>query len=274
MPRNRDNFAAATKRLLAQRAGNRCSIPTCRAPTSGPTQDREGAVNLGEAAHITAAAPGGARYDPTLTPEQRRHADNGIWGCVKCAKLIDADESRFTVQDLRRFKADAEREAGRLAGKPKSRQSQVASVLSQQLRDQRQRLCGPVLAALDEQLGYLPHWETVAVNRNYLAQVLAPYPRPVISEKLKTVVENAAQASVTAAQTISTALDLLSRFQATINEVKQRAQDDARRHGMKDFGDEYFATVTGVASWLADAKRDLSSARDELRSYVGENVGA
>ena len=49
-------------------------------------------VNVGEAAHITAAAPGGKRYDPSLTPEDRRAASNGMWLCELCAKLIDTDE--------------------------------------------------------------------------------------------------------------------------------------------------------------------------------------
>ena len=65
-------------------------------------------VNVGEAAHITAAAPGGKRYDPSLTPEDRRAASNGMWLCELCAKLIDTDEARFTVEVLRKWKKDAE----------------------------------------------------------------------------------------------------------------------------------------------------------------------
>jgi hypothetical protein len=68
-------------------------------------------VNVGEAAHITAAAPGGKRYDPSLTQEERRAASNGIWLCELCAKLIDTDEARFTVELLRRWKQDAEARA-------------------------------------------------------------------------------------------------------------------------------------------------------------------
>jgi hypothetical protein len=72
-------------------------------------------VNVGQAAHITAAAPGpGAkRYDSTLTKEERRAASNGIWLCQLCAKLIDTDEARFTVELLRKWKQDAEERAFR-----------------------------------------------------------------------------------------------------------------------------------------------------------------
>jgi hypothetical protein len=62
------------------------------------------------AAHITAASPGGPRYDPSLTPEARSGADNGIWLCHNHGKLVDNDRKRFTVEVLRRWKADAEAE--------------------------------------------------------------------------------------------------------------------------------------------------------------------
>jgi hypothetical protein len=68
-------------------------------------------VNVGEAAHITAAAPGGKRYDASLTPQDRRAPGNGIWLCELCAKLIDTDEARFTVDVLRKWKKDAEERA-------------------------------------------------------------------------------------------------------------------------------------------------------------------
>jgi hypothetical protein len=65
---------------------------------------------VGEAAHITAAAPGrGARrYDATLTPERRRSIDNGIWLCATCARMIDRDAVLFTVKLLREWKRSAE----------------------------------------------------------------------------------------------------------------------------------------------------------------------
>ena len=74
----RDDFTSGTKDLLAKRVGFKCSNPGCRQPTSGPQADPAGAVNIGVAAHVTAASPDGLRYDAALTPEQRRAADNGI----------------------------------------------------------------------------------------------------------------------------------------------------------------------------------------------------
>ena len=65
-------------------------------------------VSIGVAAHITAAAPGGPRFDPSLNAEERQSLQNAIWLCQNCAKLIDNDTTRFAVEVLRQWKAQAE----------------------------------------------------------------------------------------------------------------------------------------------------------------------
>ena len=77
-------------------------------PTSGPHTDPSKSIIVGVAAHITAAAVGGPRYDPDLSPEQRRSIDNGIWLCQTCSKLVDSDQARFPVELLRSWKRQAE----------------------------------------------------------------------------------------------------------------------------------------------------------------------
>lgn len=93
----RDDFTEAVKDSVASRVGFKCSNPDCRAPTAGPQTDSSKSLNLGVAAHITAASPGGPRYDPNLTPEQRRSPENAIWLCQTHAKLVDNDPTRFTA---------------------------------------------------------------------------------------------------------------------------------------------------------------------------------
>lgn len=105
----RDDFSTATKELLAKRVGHQCSNPECRQPTSGPQQDSMGAINVGVAAHITAASPAGPRYDATLSSEQRSSVQNGIWVCQTCGKLVDNDQSRYSVSTLKEWKYIAER---------------------------------------------------------------------------------------------------------------------------------------------------------------------
>ncbi|MHB8391650.1 MAG: hypothetical protein ACYDBH_19055 [Acidobacteriaceae bacterium] len=113
----RDDFPVAVKRDLAQRVNCRCSNPTCGTPTSGPTADPANHLNIGVAAHITAAAPGGPRYDANLTEEQRRSHENGIWLCQNCGKLNDDDPDRFSELVLRHWKQSAEAYALEQIGK-------------------------------------------------------------------------------------------------------------------------------------------------------------
>jgi hypothetical protein len=107
----REEFLLPVQQVLAERAGLICSREGCDQPTSGPRTDPTKPVNVGVAAHITAASPGGPRYDPSLTPEQRRSAENGIWLCQTCAKLVDNDTARYPTELLRSWKAQAERRA-------------------------------------------------------------------------------------------------------------------------------------------------------------------
>jgi hypothetical protein len=104
----RDEFSASIKETLSKRVALRCSNPACLAPTSGPHSSPSKSVNLGVASHITAAAAGGPRYDGTLSTEQRASSENAIWLCQRCAKLVDNDCTRFTVQVLQKWKFQAE----------------------------------------------------------------------------------------------------------------------------------------------------------------------
>jgi hypothetical protein len=116
----RDDFPPYIQRTLAARVGHRCSNPTCRAQTQGPRSAPEASVNIGVAAHITAAAPRGPRYDPALSPARRRAAGNGIHLCQNCAKLIDNDPDRYSADVLQTWKRNAEAEADRSLGRPRS----------------------------------------------------------------------------------------------------------------------------------------------------------
>jgi hypothetical protein len=100
----RNDFSEEVKRNIAARAGYRCSNPSCGKPTSGPTADPGRALSIGVAAHITAASPGGPRFDASLSPEKRASIMNAVWLCQSCGTLVDRDLDNFTVNTLREWK--------------------------------------------------------------------------------------------------------------------------------------------------------------------------
>jgi hypothetical protein len=115
----RDDFPNPVKVLLAKRVGYRCSNPDCRLLTIGPQADPLNSMNIGVAAHITAASPRGPRYNGSLTSEERCDSSNGIWLCQKCAKLVDSDSNRYTIEKLLNWKNFAEQTALKeLEGRP------------------------------------------------------------------------------------------------------------------------------------------------------------
>jgi hypothetical protein len=102
------DFTQKTKDTLAKRAGQTCSNPECRRPTSGAHSEDDKAINLGEAAHIKAARIGQARFDSNMTDRQRSHISNGIWLCKECARKIDLDEKHYIEDLLQRWKNEHE----------------------------------------------------------------------------------------------------------------------------------------------------------------------
>ena len=112
------DFIATVKESLAKRVGFLCSCPSCRRPTVGPHSNQSKSTLIGEGAHICAASRGGARYVESMTDDERRSIDNGIWLCCVCATKIDKDEERYTVALLQQWKVTAELEALRSLESP------------------------------------------------------------------------------------------------------------------------------------------------------------
>src|SRR6185436_3206900 len=81
-------------------------------------------------------------------PAARRAADNGIWLCQKCAKLIDSDPARYSAQLLQEWKRSAEQAAlSELESRPVStstlddpRFAKAERLLPKLLADMRQDL--------------------------------------------------------------------------------------------------------------------------------------
>lgn len=106
MPRkNAAEFAEKTIKALYKQAGERCSL--CGLGTSQPHTNSDEYINLGEAAHIEGEkkAPNN-RYNPNMTDEQRKGIKNGIWLCLRCHKIIDRDDKKYTVDYLLKRKGE------------------------------------------------------------------------------------------------------------------------------------------------------------------------
>jgi len=87
------------KRLFAV-SGNLCAFPKCSTPLVDPLS---GSI-VGEICHIKGDKPGAARYDSAQTNEQRHGFDNLILLCNVHHKIVDDDDTAYTVERLCQMK--------------------------------------------------------------------------------------------------------------------------------------------------------------------------
>jgi hypothetical protein len=105
-----EDFTKESKRTLADRAGHLCSI--CSQPTKCSDEDGK-PFRIADAAHIVGASSDGPRGDESI-PHEKASPENGIWLCAKCHRKVDGDPKRYTSDELRVFKEEAEERARRL----------------------------------------------------------------------------------------------------------------------------------------------------------------
>lgn len=87
---------------LALRSGNACAYPTCgKELTFDSVHPDDDSKVIGKAAHIAAASPGGPRYDPTMTDQQRSSIDNLLFLCGDHHDAVDSQLGYHTTDFLR-----------------------------------------------------------------------------------------------------------------------------------------------------------------------------
>jgi hypothetical protein len=96
-----------TFRELFLKSGNLCAYSNCDAPMM--TED---GVFVGQLCHIEAAEPGGERFNPTMTNEDRRSASNLMLMCYPHHRQTN-DVERYSAANLKRMKAAHERRFSR-----------------------------------------------------------------------------------------------------------------------------------------------------------------
>jgi len=92
-----------TKRLFAV-SGNLCAFPKC---TTALVDPRSGSI-VGEICHIKGEKPGAARYDAEQTNEQRHEFANLILLCNIHHKIVDDDDTAYTLGRLIQMKQEHE----------------------------------------------------------------------------------------------------------------------------------------------------------------------
>ncbi len=96
-----------TYRELFLKSGNLCAFPGCGALMI----DEEGNF-IGQLCHIEAAEPGGERFNPAMTNEERRSVSNLMLMCYP-HHCVTNDVERYSVAHLREMKSAHERRFSR-----------------------------------------------------------------------------------------------------------------------------------------------------------------
>lgn len=94
----------STIKSLFARSLNRCAFPGCSSPIAETNN-----VVTGEVCHIKADSPGGPRYDPKQSDEERHSDGNLIVLCGRHHTLVDADPRQYTIDTLIQMKLEHQR---------------------------------------------------------------------------------------------------------------------------------------------------------------------
>jgi hypothetical protein len=100
------------KMILAFRSGDLCALPGCDRKLT--VEGKNGATaSTGEAAHIAGERPDAARYDVTMTDDERDAVPNLIYLCGDCHTKIDKLWQDWSVDKLVTIKANHEAKVSR-----------------------------------------------------------------------------------------------------------------------------------------------------------------
>ncbi len=98
----------STKLVLAHKSGNRCAFPDCTRTLVVDSPSGREPVSTGEAAHIRGENPNSARYEASMTDEERDSYHNLIYLCGDHHTQIDRQVADFPVDRLFSIKAEHE----------------------------------------------------------------------------------------------------------------------------------------------------------------------
>lgn len=107
--REKDPLESQVRILYGQSHG-RCAYPQCGKILVMPSRDRRDMPkNVAKVAHITAASPGGPRYDAEMSSDERRSETNLMLMCGDHHDAIDTQLAFHTTKWLRAAKKEHEK---------------------------------------------------------------------------------------------------------------------------------------------------------------------
>lgn len=146
---------------MVARSGNKCAYPDCGADlTIDSKADGDRPKATGKVAHISAASPGGARYDPAMSKAERGSAENLIYLCGPHHDAVDAQLEYHTRAFLLEAKSAHERAVERA----------VRNVLGQVTYQELEVVCSVIASTppTPQQLGVelaVPLQEKIELNK-------------------------------------------------------------------------------------------------------------
>jgi hypothetical protein len=133
-------------------------------------------VITGIVCHINARSPGGPRYAPEQSVEQRHAFANLLLLCGRHSKLIDSDQGQYTVETLHRMK-QRQQEAGPV--EVTASDAKVAESLLKNYRRIDLTVRGDVVIKTEKRkINVLPPVESIAASlchRNYIKHLIDRY---------------------------------------------------------------------------------------------------
>ncbi len=126
------NYSITTIKRLYALSDNQCYCPDCdRAVIAS-----DGKTLVNEICHIEAVSPKGARYNSTMTDEERRYFDNLILLCDEHHKMIDNNPDEYPVSLLNQWKQNHEhKQKTRLLSHPTLLGTAINAIIDSDLDD-------------------------------------------------------------------------------------------------------------------------------------------
>lgn len=101
-------YNARSLKVLWGRSAGRCSMPECRVELLVDDSEYDPVVIIGDIAHVVASSNEGPRGNKCKNIGKRDEYENLILLCKNCHAKIDGQKKKFTVDAIKKIKADHE----------------------------------------------------------------------------------------------------------------------------------------------------------------------